>query len=89
MTGMAAVGLALIAGIGLRVAAAGSLIMVMMWAAEFPLDRFTAAGEPSGSTNPFMDYHLIYALVRVVLALTYAVRLHRGPGRALDGLLSA
>jgi thiosulfate dehydrogenase (quinone) large subunit len=73
MTGMAAVGIALIAGIGLRVAAtAGSLIMVMMWAAEFPLDRYTAAGEPSGSTNPFMDYHLIYALVLAVLALTYA-----------------
>ena len=73
MAGMAAVGLALIAGIGLRVAAAaGSLIMVMMWAAEFPLDRFTAAGEASGSTNPFMDYHLIYAIVLSVLALTYA-----------------
>ncbi|MFC0531790.1 hypothetical protein [Phytohabitans kaempferiae] len=73
MLGMAAVGVALIAGVGLRVAAgAGSLIMVMMWAAEFPLDRFTAAGEASGSTNPFMDYHLIYAVVLVILALTYA-----------------
>lgn len=73
MAGMAAVGIALIAGIGLRVAAAsGALIMVMMWAAEFPLDRFTAAGEASGSTNPFMDYHLIYAIVLAVLALTYA-----------------
>ncbi|MFD0745394.1 hypothetical protein ACFQ1L_28975 [Phytohabitans flavus] len=73
MVGMGAVGIALIAGVGLRVsAAAGSLIMVMMWAAEFPPDRFTAAGEASGSTNPFMDYHLIYALVLAVLALTYA-----------------
>ncbi|MDQ7911285.1 hypothetical protein RB614_43025 [Phytohabitans sp. ZYX-F-186] len=73
MVGMAAVGLALIAGIGLRVsAAAGGLIMLMMWAAEFPPDRYTAAGEASGSTNPFMDYHLVYAIVLVVLALTYA-----------------
>ncbi|BCB89532.1 hypothetical protein [Phytohabitans suffuscus] len=73
MVGMAAVGIALIAGVGLRVAAAaGGLIMVMMWAAEFPLDRFTTAGEASGSTNPFMDYHLIYAIVLVILALTYA-----------------
>jgi len=63
----------LIAGIGLRIAAAaGALIMAMMWAAELPLDRFTAAGEASGSTNPFMDYHLAYAMVLVVLALTYA-----------------
>jgi len=73
MVGMGAIGLALIAGIGLRVAAgAGALVMAMMWAAEFPPDRFTAAGEASGSTNPFMDYHLIYAIVLVVLALTYA-----------------
>jgi thiosulfate dehydrogenase [quinone] large subunit len=73
MTGMAAVGIALIAGIGLRVAAAsGALIMAMMWLAEFPLDRFTAAGEPSGSTNPITDYHLIYAVVLVVLAASYA-----------------
>jgi thiosulfate dehydrogenase [quinone] large subunit len=73
MTGMAAVGIALIAGIGLRVAAAsGALIMAMMWLAEFPLDRITAAGEPSGSTNPITDYHLIYAVVLVVLAAAYA-----------------
>jgi thiosulfate dehydrogenase (quinone) large subunit len=73
MAGMGAIGVALIAGIGLRIAAAaGALIMAMMWAAEFPLDRFTAAGEASGSTNPFMDYHLAYAIVLVVLALTYA-----------------
>ncbi|GAA1860773.1 DoxX family membrane protein [Asanoa iriomotensis] len=73
MAGMAAVGIALVAGIGLRVAAAsGALIMAMMWLAEFPLDRFTAAGEPSGSTNPITDYHLIYAVVLVVLAAGYA-----------------
>jgi thiosulfate dehydrogenase [quinone] large subunit len=73
MAGMAAVGIALIAGIGLRVAAgSGALIMAMMWLAEFPLDRYTAAGEPSGSTNPITDYHLIYAVVLVVLAAGYA-----------------
>jgi thiosulfate dehydrogenase [quinone] large subunit len=73
MVGMAAVGIALLAGIGLRVAAAsGTLIVGMMWLAEFPLDRFTAAGEPSGSTNPVTDYHLIYAIVLIVLAAGYA-----------------
>ncbi|AVT31222.1 MULTISPECIES: DoxX family membrane protein [unclassified Plantactinospora] len=73
MLGMLAVGVALIAGIGLRVAAAsGALIMVLMWFAEFPLAQHNSAGEPTGSTNPFMDYHLVYAVVLVVLAATYA-----------------
>ncbi|MEV4624280.1 hypothetical protein AB0J74_36920, partial [Asanoa sp. NPDC049573] len=63
----------LIAGIGLRVAAAsGTLIMAMMWLAEFPLAQTTAAGQPSGSTNPITDYHLIYAVVLIVLAAGYA-----------------
>ncbi|WP_374628110.1 hypothetical protein [Micromonospora sp. A3M-1-15] len=73
MTGMAAVGAALILGIGLRVAAgSGALIMALMWLAEFPLARLTATGEASGSTNPITDYHVIYAVVLVVLAAGYA-----------------
>ncbi|MEV4139608.1 hypothetical protein AB0J72_46525 [Dactylosporangium sp. NPDC049742] len=73
MLGMLGVGLALIAGIGLRVAAAaGALIMSMMWLAEFPIAQHTAAGAASGSTNPFADYHLVYAVVLVVLAAAYA-----------------
>jgi thiosulfate dehydrogenase (quinone) large subunit len=43
-----------------------------MWAAEWPLARFTSAGEPSMSTNPIVDYHLIYALALIALAVTYA-----------------
>jgi thiosulfate dehydrogenase [quinone] large subunit len=73
MLGLLAIGVALIAGIGLRVAAGSAVVMMaMMWFAEFPLAQHTAAGEPSGSTNPLTDYHLIYAVVAVVLALTYA-----------------
>ena len=73
MAGLLAIGLALIAGVGLRVAAVSStLMMVMMWLAEFPLAQTTAAGEPSGSTNPLVDYHIMYALVTIVLAATYA-----------------
>ena len=65
MLGLLGIGLALIAGIGLRVAAAAStLMMAMMWAAEWPLT--------SGSSNPITDYHFIYAVVGIVLALTYA-----------------
>jgi thiosulfate dehydrogenase [quinone] large subunit len=73
MLGMLAVGVALILGIGLRVAAAaGVLIMAMMWFAEFPLAQHTATGEASGSSNPIVDYHFVYAATLVVVALTYA-----------------
>jgi thiosulfate dehydrogenase [quinone] large subunit len=73
MLSMLAIGVALIAGIGLRIAAgAGVLVMALMWLAEFPLYRTTTAGEPSGSSNPITDYHFIYGVGLVVLALTYA-----------------
>ena len=73
MVGLLGIGLALIFGIGLRVAAvSGTLMMLVMWAAEWPLAKFTSAGEPSMSTNPIVDYHIIYALALIALALTYA-----------------
>ncbi|GAB3926682.1 hypothetical protein GCM10011575_08170 [Microlunatus endophyticus] len=73
MLGMLAVGVAVMAGIALRPAAiAGSLILLMMWATEFPIARFTTTGDPSGSTNPIVDYHIIYALALIVLAATSA-----------------
>ena len=66
MLGLAGIGLALIAGIGLRVAAvSGALLMAFMWLAEYPLGA-------TGSTNPVTDYHFIYAAVVIVLAATYA-----------------
>jgi thiosulfate dehydrogenase [quinone] large subunit len=62
MIGLAAVGTALILGIGMRIAAAaGALLMVMMWSAVLP---------PAG--NPFMDDHLIYAVVLIGLAVVGA-----------------
>jgi thiosulfate dehydrogenase [quinone] large subunit len=65
MLGMLGVGLAVMLGIGVRVAAwAGSAIMLMMWVAEWPLT--------AGSTNPVMDYHIVYALALVVVAVTLA-----------------
>jgi len=73
MLGMLAVGVALIAGVALRVAAAaGVLIMAMMWFGEFPFAQHTSAGAPSASSNPLTDYHFIYAVVLVVLAAAYA-----------------
>jgi thiosulfate dehydrogenase (quinone) large subunit len=73
MVGLLGIGLALIFGIGLRIAAvSGTLMMLGMWAAEWPLDKFTSAGEASMSTNPIVDYHIIYALALIALAMTYA-----------------
>jgi thiosulfate dehydrogenase (quinone) large subunit len=73
MVGLLGIGIALILGIGLRISAVtGTLMMLLMWAAEWPLAKFTSAGEPSMSVNPIVDYHLIYALALIALALTYA-----------------
>lgn len=59
MGGLLAIGTALILGIGMRLAAAGgALLTVMMWAAVLP-----------PTSNPFMDDHLVYAAVLIVLAL--------------------
>ena len=62
MIGLAGIGIALIAGIGMRIAAvAGSVLLVAMWSAVLPPEN-----------NPFMDDHLVYAGVLVLLALTAA-----------------
>ena len=46
---------------GLRLAAGGAVLLVLMWTAVLP-----------PANNPFMDDHLIYAGVLVLLALTAA-----------------
>jgi len=62
MIGLGAIGIALIAGIGMRIAAsAGALLLVLMWTAVLPPEN-----------NPFMDDHLVYAGILAVLALTAA-----------------
>jgi thiosulfate dehydrogenase [quinone] large subunit len=66
MFALLAIGAAVMLGIGLRVAAvAGPLLMLMMWMAEFPITL-------TGSTNPLVDYHVIYGLLMVFFALTFA-----------------
>jgi thiosulfate dehydrogenase (quinone) large subunit len=73
MAGLLGIGVALILGVGLRIAAvSGTLMMLLMWAAEWPPAKFTSAGEPTMSTNPIVDYHIIYALALIALAVTYA-----------------
>ena len=67
MLGMLGIGVAVMLGVGLRVSAiAGSILMVLMYLAEWPF----AAN--AGSTNPLVDYHIIYALALIVIAATAA-----------------
>lgn len=62
MAGLLGIGVALTLGIGMRVAAAAAaLLLVFMWAAVLPI-----------ATNPFLDDHLVYAVVVVGLALMHA-----------------
>ncbi|MDL2074883.1 DoxX family membrane protein [Streptomyces sp. GXMU-J15] len=73
MLGLLGIGLALVLGVGLRLAAlAGTVMMALMWIAEWPPAQHLADGSPSMSTNPFVDYHLIYAVVLIALAATGA-----------------
>jgi thiosulfate dehydrogenase [quinone] large subunit len=73
MLGLLGIGVALILGIGLHIAAlSGTVMMLLMWAAEWPPAKHNSAGEPTMSANPIVDYHIIYALALIVLAATYA-----------------
>jgi thiosulfate dehydrogenase [quinone] large subunit len=67
MLAMLGIGLAVMLGIGLRVSAVvGSAVMLMMYLAEWP---FTAG---AASTNPLVDYHVVYALALVAIAFLSA-----------------
>jgi thiosulfate dehydrogenase [quinone] large subunit len=69
MIALAGLGVALLFGIGLRIAAvAGTMLMGMMWLAEWPPAKLTNAGQPTGSTNPLIDYHVVYAIAIIALA---------------------
>jgi thiosulfate dehydrogenase (quinone) large subunit len=58
MAGLLGIGVALIAGIAMRIAAASAAVMlVLMWAAALPMVN-----------NPVIDDHIIYALVVIGLA---------------------
>jgi|tagenome__1003787_1003787.scaffolds.fasta_scaffold20846592_1 thiosulfate dehydrogenase [quinone] large subunit len=62
MVGLLGIGIALSLGIGMRIAAAsGATLLIMMFTAVLP-----------PANNLFMDDHIIYALVLVLLALTDA-----------------
>jgi thiosulfate dehydrogenase [quinone] large subunit len=58
MLGLLGIGVALALGIGMRLAAGtGALLMLLMWLAVLPL-----------ANNPFVDYHLVDAVLLIGLA---------------------
>jgi len=60
MIGLLGIGLALVMGIGLRIAAvAGSILLIMMWLAVLPLEN-----------NPVLDDHIVYIAMLWVIALS-------------------
>ncbi len=62
MLGLLCIGVALLLGIGMRIAAiSGAVLLVLMWTASLPPDN-----------NPFMDDHIIYAIVLLGLAVVGA-----------------
>lgn len=73
MLGLLGIGLALTAGVALRLTAlAGTVMMALMWVAEWPPAQHLSDGSRSMSTNPFIDYHLVYAVVLIALAAASA-----------------
>lgn len=75
MLGLLGIGVAVVAGVALRPSAVtGTVLLVLMWLAEFPPARYAADGSATGSTNPLVDYHIIYALALIVVAATQAGR---------------
>src|SRR6478735_5963756 len=67
MAGLLGIGIALLAGAGLKIAAwTAALLLALMYLAEFPL------GTTGVYTNPLIDSHWIEALGVAVLATTLA-----------------
>ena len=74
MAGLLGIGVAMIAGAGLCIAAAaGTLLMLFMFLAEWPTATTLVDGKVvSGSTNPIVDSHWHEALLLIISAVTLA-----------------
>ena len=65
MVGLLGIGVAMMLGAGLRIAAVtGTLLMLFMYLAELPM--------AVGGTNPITDSHWVEALVLIIAAVTLA-----------------
>ena len=68
MIGLLGIGVALLLGVALRPAAAsGALLVMMMWFAVWP-PATVGGGQPTSSTNPIIDEHILEALALIVVA---------------------
>jgi thiosulfate dehydrogenase (quinone) large subunit len=68
MLGLLGVGLALILGVALRPAAiAGMAMLLLMYTASWPFATL-GGGQPTGSTNPLVDDHIVSSMALVVIA---------------------
>ena len=68
MLGLLGVGVALVLGVALRPAAvAGSAMLLLMYLASWPFAT-VAGGQPTGSTNPFVDDHIIDTVAIIIVA---------------------
>ncbi len=75
MIGLLGIGVALLAGVAMRLAAAsGAVLLVLMWTAVLP-----------PANNLFMDDHLVYAMVLVLIAALGAGRTF-GLGKAWESM---
>ena len=73
MLGLLGVGIGLVSGVALKLTAvAGTAMMAFMWMAEWPLAQHTSAGAPTMSSNPVVDYHVMFAAIMIALALSSA-----------------
>lgn len=68
MLGLLFIGLALILGIGIKIAGySGALMLFLMWTAVLPPEH-----------NPFLDEHIIYALLLILLTKVSSSKLGLG-----------
>ena len=68
MLGLLGVGVALILGVALRPAAvAGVTMLTLMYLASWPFATI-AGGQPTGSTNPLVDDHVIDSIAIIIVA---------------------
>lgn|SRR5690625_577650 len=74
MIGLLGIGVAMIAGAGLRIAAVtGTVLLLFMFLADLPAATAVVDGElVRGSTNPLVDSHWHEALLLIIPALTLA-----------------
>jgi thiosulfate dehydrogenase [quinone] large subunit len=62
MMGLLSVGLALLSGIGVRIAGyVGALMVLLMWLSNLPPEH-----------NPFLDEHIVYVIILIGLAVAKA-----------------